>query len=251
MDKDAEIELLRTLLADAEARAKEADAVKRTFLLNMSHELLTPLNAIIGYSDMLREEAQDMGEDGKLFDTDLKKISASGRSLLSLVSDVLEMSKIESGDMEVHLEEVDLHELLADVGRSAKEHVAVWDNELILHVDPSVPLMFTDRTMVHQTLLELVRNASRFTREGQIEVIAELVEMADGAGVSVLVRDNGAGIESRELEHIFDSFRQVDNTTTREQDGAGLGLALCSEFCRRLRGDLTARSTLGEGSEFT
>jgi nitrogen-specific signal transduction histidine kinase len=251
LDKDTELELLKTLLAAAEARAEEAEAVQRTFLLNMSHELLTPLNAIIGYADMLREEAQDIGEDGKVFVTDLEKIATSGRNLLSLVSDVLDMSKIESGDMEVHLEQVDLHELLTDVGHSIKERVEGRNNELVIHVDPSVPLMFTDRTMVHQTLLELVRNASRFTRDGRIDVIAEVVGMADGAQVAVLVRDSGLGIDNRELEHIFDSFRQVDSTTTREQDGAGLGLALCREFCRRLRGDLTARSTPGEGSEFT
>jgi nitrogen-specific signal transduction histidine kinase len=251
LDRDTELELLKTLLADAEARAEEADVVKRTFLLNMSHELLTPLNAIIGYSDMLLEEAQDLGEDREVFVTDLEKISTSGRNLLSLVSEVLEMSKIESGDAEMHLEEVDLHKLLADVGHSVKEHVEARNNELILLVDPSVPLMFTDRTMVRQTLLELVRNASVFTRDGRIEVIAEVAGMADGAGISVVVRDNGVGIDSREQELIFDSFRQVDSTTTREQGGAGLGLALCREFCRRLRGDLTVRSTPGEGSEFT
>jgi nitrogen-specific signal transduction histidine kinase len=251
LDKDTELEHLRTLLADAEARAEEADAVKRTFLLNMSHELLTPLNAIIGYSDMLLEEAQDLGEDREVFVTDLEKISTSGRNLLSLVSEVLEMSKIESGDAEVHLEEVDLHKLLADVGHSVKEHVEARNNELILVVDPSVPFMFTDRTMVRNTLLELVRNASRFTRDGRIEVIAEVAGMADGAGVSVLVRDNGVGIDSREQDLIFDSFRQVDSTTTREEGGAGLGLALCRECCRRLGGDVTVRSTPGEGSEFT
>ena len=119
LDKDAELDVLRTLLADAEARAEEADAVKRTFLLKMSHELLTPLNAIIGYSEMLIEEAHDLGEDGELFVTDLEKIGTSGRNLLSLVGGVLDMSKIESGDTEVHFEEVDLGELLADVGRAA------------------------------------------------------------------------------------------------------------------------------------
>jgi len=251
LDKDAQIDALTTQLADAETRAEEADAVKRTFLLNMSHELLTPLNAIIGYSDILIDEALDLGDDGESFIADLEKIGTSGRNLLSLVSDVLDMSKIESGDMEVHFEEVDLGELLADIGRAVKEQVEARNNELILHVDPSVPIMFTDRTLVHQTLLELVWNASRFSRDSRIEVIAEAASLADRAGVSIIVRDSGLGIDSRELEHIFDSFHQVDSTTTREQGGAGLGLALCREFCRRLSGDLTVQSTPGEGSEFT
>ncbi len=251
MDRDAELELLRTRLADAESRADEADAVKRTFLLNMSHELLTPLNAIIGYSDMLREEAEDLGEDGEVFVADLEKIGTSGRNLLSLVSEVLEMSKIESGDTEVHFEEVDLEELIADVANSVAAHVAVQNNELILQINPAISLMFTDKSMVRQTLLELVRNASRFTADGRIEVIAEVADLRDDAAVSIMVRDSGEGIDPTEIEHIFGSFRQVDSTTTREQDGAGLGLALCRDFCRRLRGDLTVRSTPGKGSEFT
>ena len=225
--------------------------MKRTFLRNMSHELRTPLNAIIGYSDMLLEEAEDLGEVGDVFVTDLEKIRNSGRSLLTLINDILDMSKIESGDTELYYEEVDVGELLADVAYSVREQVEQGGNRLAIALDPAVPTMFTDRTRVRQMLIELLANASRFTRDGHIQVAANMVGDGPDERVSMTVRDDGEGIAESELERIFQTFQQADDSTTRAHDGAGLGLSLCREFCHSLGGELDVVSREGEGSEFT
>lgn len=250
-DRDEELERLTAALAEAEARTEEAAAVKRTFLLNMSHELRTPLNAIIGYSDILLEEAEDLGDDGDIFLADLEKIRNSGRNLLTLVNDVLDMSKIESGDTELYYEEVEMAELVPDVARSVREQVDNGGNRLTIGVDRAVPTMFTDRTRVRQILIELLTNAAKFTRGGCIEIDVRMAIEGSDAQVAMKVRDDGDGIAHGELERIFQRFEQADTSTTREHDGAGLGLALCREFSRSLRGELTVRSELGEGSEFT
>ena len=217
----------------------------------MSHELRTPLNAIIGYSDILLEEAEDLGDGGDIFVADLEKIRNSGKNLLTLVNDLLDMSKIESGDSELYYEEVGVSELLLDVCHSVREHVEQGGNTLTIELDPAVPTMVTDRTKVRQVLIELLRNASKFTRDGQVHVTVNMIGHGPEAHVAMVVRDDGEGIAEGELEHIFHAFRQVDDSTTREHDGAGLGLALCREFCRSLRGELSVKSRAGEGSEFT
>ncbi|MGI9622418.1 MAG: sensor histidine kinase [Acidimicrobiales bacterium] len=250
-DTNGEVERLTAELAEAETRAQEAAAVKRTFLRNMSHELRTPLNAIIGYSDILLEEAEDLDEEREIFVTDLEKIRMSGRNLLTLVNDVLDMSKIEAGDSELYYEEVDLRELLFDIAHAVGDAVEHGRNELHVELDPALRTMFTDRTKVRQVLLELVRNAARFTQDGHIHVAVESLDDGPEAMVSIVVRDDGQGIAQSELESIFHSFRQADDSTTREHDGAGLGLALCREFCHSLRGELTVESRVGEGTEFT
>ena len=249
-DRDEELERLSAELAAARALAEEASAVKRTFLHNMSHELRTPLNAIIGYSDILLEEAADL-DDGDVFVTDLEKIRNSGRNLLSLVNDVLDMSKIESGDSRLYYEKVDVGELVLDVAHSVRGHVEQGGNQLTVELDPAVHTMFTDRTRVRQILLQLLHNASKFTNDGRIHLAVTLIDDSREARLSVVVRDDGAGIAEDDLERIFHAFRQVDGSTTREQDGAGIGLALCREFCRSLRGELSVKSREGEGSEFT
>ena len=249
-ERPDEIERMSAALAEAEARAEDASSVKRTFLRNMSHELRTPLNAIIGYSDMLLEEARDLGDDGDLFVTDLAKIRDSGRGLLTLVNDLLDMAKIEAGDWDLYYEEVDVGELLLDVVHSARDQIESGGNQLTVELDPAVPTMITDRTKVRQTLLELLRNAAKYTRDGHVHVAVSAIDEASEPSLAMTVRDDGAGIAEDDLESIFHTFRQVDDSTTREHDGAGLGLALCREFCRSLRGELDVRSRLGEGSEF-
>jgi nitrogen-specific signal transduction histidine kinase len=249
-DRDAELERLGSELADAEARAEQAAIVKRTFLRNMSHELRTPLNAIIGYSDMLLEEADDLGDDGDIFVPDLEKIRNSGRNLLTMVNDVLDMSKIQAGDTELYNEHVDVSELLHDVAHSVSEQVERGGNQLTVELGPAVPSIFTDRTRVRQILIELVANASTFTSDGQIRIAVDMIGDGPDANLSMIVSDDGEGIAEAELERIFQSFQQADESTTREHDGAGLGLALCRDFCRSLRGELTVKSRVGEGSEF-
>jgi nitrogen-specific signal transduction histidine kinase len=251
MERDEELERLSTQLAEARARVEEASAVKRTFLQNMSHELRTPLNAIIGYSDMLLEEAEDLGDEREVFVTDLEKIRDSSRNLLMLVNDVLDMSKIESGDSHLYYEDVDVSELLLDVAHAMREHLGHGGNRLTIDFGTALPHLLTDRTKLRQTLLELLRNASRFTHDGNIWVAVNAIDDGPEALLSIAVRDDGEGIAEGELERIFHAFRQVDGSATREHDGAGLGLALCREFCRALRGELTVQSRLGEGSEFT
>ena len=250
-DQDEELERLTTALAEAETRAEAAATVKRTFLRNMSHELRTPLNAIIGYSDILLEEAEDLGDEGEVFVTDLEKIRNSGQGLLTLVNDLLDVAKIEAGEGDLYYEDLDVGELLLDVVHAVQQQVEQGGNRLTIELDPAVPTMVTDRTKVRQTLLELIRNASKFTRDGHIHVAVNAIDDGPEPIVSMVVRDDGVGIAEDDLEHIFGTFRQVDESTTREHDGAGLGLALCREFCRSLRGELSVKSRLGEGSQFT
>jgi nitrogen-specific signal transduction histidine kinase len=250
-DGDGEVERLTAELADAQSRATEAEAVKRTFLNKMSHELRTPLNAIIGYSDILLEEAEDLDHEREIFVTDLEKIRTSGKNLLNLVNDLMDMAQIEAGEGELYYEELELGNLIRDVAHSVRELIKQGRNQLDLDVDPVLPTMFTDRTKVRQVLLELLRNAARFTQDGHIHVAIKPIGSGPDALMSIVVRDDGQGIPEGELENIFHSFRQADDSATREHDGAGLGLALCREFCDSLSGELTVKSRLGEGAEFT
>jgi signal transduction histidine kinase/DNA-binding response OmpR family regulator len=217
---------------------------KSTFLANMSHELRTPLNAIIGYSEMLFETAQEEGQEGFL--PDLEKIRQAGRHLLSLINDILDLSKIEAGKMEVYLEEVDLDDLVAEVKAIAEPLAAQNANRLEISSPPGLPPLRTDRTKLKQSLLNLLSNASKFTQQGRISLAIE----PGGKEISFRVGDTGIGMNEEQLARLFQTFSQAEASTTRRYGGTGLGLAITRHFCEMLGGGITVESAPGKGSTF-
>jgi signal transduction histidine kinase/CheY-like chemotaxis protein len=218
---------------------------KSAFLANMSHELRTPLNAIIGYSEMLHETAEEEGREDLL--PDLEKIEQAGRHLLALINDILDLSKIEAGKMEVYLEEVDLAELVAEVRAIAEPLAATNANRLEIRPAPDLGTLYTDRTKLKQSLLNLLSNANKFTREGRVSLTIARSQQA----VSFAVADTGIGMSEEQLGRLFQAFSQADAATTRRYGGTGLGLAITRHFCEMLGGRITVESAPGRGSTFT
>ena len=233
-------------LEQARELSEVANRTKSQFLANMSHELRTPLNAIIGYSEILQEDAADGGQ-GQLV-PDLKKIEGAGRHLLGLINDILDLSKVEAGKMEVFIEEVDIQCLLDEVGAIIRPLVAKSGNTLELRVEKAVGSMRTDRTKVKQCLLNVLSNASKFTQNGKLTLA---IERTDRAMVQMTISDTGIGMNPEQLGRLFQAFSQADASTTKKFGGTGLGLAITRHFCRLLGGDISVASRVGEGSTFT
>jgi signal transduction histidine kinase/DNA-binding response OmpR family regulator len=232
-------------LGDLYRQLEMASEHKSAFLASMSHELRTPLNAIIGYSEILYETAQDEGQGEFL--PDLAKIRDAGRHLLGLINDILDLSKIEAGKMDLYLEDVDLASLIEEV-RSIVEPLAAGNaNRLEIAFPAALPTLHTDRTKLKQSLLNLLSNAGKFTRQGQIRLE---VSPAD-AEVSFAVSDTGIGMTEEQLGRLFQAFSQADVSTTRQYGGTGLGLAITKHFCEMLGGRITVESAPGQGSTFT
>ncbi|MFC4601277.1 MHYT domain-containing protein [Cohnella hongkongensis] len=234
-------------LEKAHDEAIQANRIKSQFLANMSHELRTPLNAIIGYSEMLTEEAMELGEPA--FAADLEKISKSGKHLLALINDILDISKIESGKMEVYLEECQLGSMLQDVFSTVQPLVENNGNRLETKWDEGV--MTTDATKLKQILLNLLSNAAKFTRNGTIRVEGLRMEKKGKDGYMIRVADSGIGMTEEQLGKLFQPFTQADSSTTRKYGGTGLGLAITQRFCDMLGGEITVESRPGEGSVFS
>ncbi len=240
-----ELRQRQTDLESARHDAETANESKSRFLASMSHELRTPLNAIIGYSEMLIEDAED-SEDASAV-PDLEKIKASGKHLLSLINDILDLSKIEAGKMELHMEQVDLGALIADVEAMVVPLIARNGNELSVSVDPDVGSIETDHTKLRQMLYNLLSNAAKFTENGRID----LTVRPEDAFVRFEVRDQGIGMTDTQLERLFQPFVQAENSTASVYGGTGLGLSIVRSFAEMLKGDVTVVSAPGEGSCFT
>ncbi len=230
--------------------AEQANQVKNVFLANMSHELRTPLNAVIGCSELLREEAEDLGEAGEIFNEDLKRIHKAGKHLLGLVNDVLDLSRIKSGAMDVYYETFDVASLIAELESTVAPLVEANGNRLAVECADDTGMMYSDFTKVRQTLLNLLGNAAKFCENGDITV--SVARTADAAGDRLLfeIADEGIGIAPDQLDSIFDEFHQADMSVSRRHGGIGLGLANCRQFCQMLGGELSVTSTPGEGSTF-
>jgi signal transduction histidine kinase/DNA-binding response OmpR family regulator len=241
-DRTAELE--RAVTA-----AKEANQAKSAFLAKMSHELRTPMNAIIGYSEMLLEDATDSGEERTA--EDLRKILSAARHLLGLINDVLDLSKIEAGKMQLYLETFDLQTLVHEVSSTITPLVEKRKNQLVVNCAPAIGSMYGDATKIRQTLLNLLSNASKFTEKGRIELKIDR-EIADGqVWVVMAVSDSGIGMTEEQMSRLFRAFTQADASTASKFGGTGLGLAISKQFAQMMGGDITVKSTPGAGSTFT
>ncbi|MGH6805153.1 MAG: ATP-binding response regulator, partial [Methyloceanibacter sp.] len=248
-ERKAQLETAHGELAEARDAALEATRLKSEFLANMSHELRTPLNAIIGYSEMLAEEAEDAGRDNDL--ADLQKIRSAGKHLLALINDVLDLSKIEAGKMEVHLETFDVPAMLQEVVSTIAPLVGKNGNRLEVRCAEGLGALRADLTKVRQALFNLLSNACKFTRSGVVTLAVgrERVDVADW--LRFTVSDTGIGISPEQLKKLFQAFSQADASTSKKYGGTGLGLVISRRFCQMMGGDITVESTPGKGSTFT
>ena len=233
----------------AQQAAEEANLAKSTFIANMSHELRTPLSAIIGYSEMMIEEVED-GAPADELAGDMRKIESNARHLLGLINDVLDLSKVESGKMEVYAETFDLDPMLREVGSTVESLVAKKANRLILDLAPDLGAMHSDVTKIRQMLLNLLGNAAKFTESGTITLAASRRTTADGDQVTFKVSDTGIGMTEEQRAKLFQRFVQADSSTTRKFGGTGLGLSLTRAFADMLGGTVEVESAPDRGSSF-
>ena len=240
-----EIKVKSEALQVAQVAAEAASKAKSQFLANMSHELRTPLNAIIGYSEMLQEEADDLGTPE--IKPDLQKIHGAGKHLLGLINDILDLSKIEAGKMTLYLETFEVQTLLNEVAATVQPMINKNGNQLTLEVAPEIGSMRADVTKVRQALFNLLSNASKFTDKGSITLRAR----RQGADLVFDVIDSGIGMTPEQVGRLFQAFAQADASTSKKYGGTGLGLALSRKFCQLMGGDLTVTSEYGKGSTFT
>lgn len=245
-------ETLESTNQDLEKAREEADVANKTksqFLANMSHELRTPLNAIIGYSEMLKDDLIDVGQDDLI--EDLDKINNAGKHLLEIISDILDLSKIEAGRMDLHLEKFEVEPLIKGVEAIIKPMVDQRGNTLEINCPKSIGTMTADMTKARQNIFNLLSNASKFTERGKVTLNVQRETINGEDWIKFEVTDTGIGMTKEQMSRLFESFRQADSSTTRKYGGTGLGLAITRRFARMLGGDVIVDSEFGRGSTFT
>ncbi|MCR4377598.1 MAG: ATP-binding protein [Rhodospirillales bacterium] len=232
-------------LDHARKEAEDANRAKSLFLANMSHELRTPLNAIIGYAEMLQEDALDDGNTH--LSNDLDKIHGAGKHLLGIINEILDLSKIEAGRVDVHLETFAILDVLETVTDTVQPLIAANGNAFVLDADKNLGDMNSDLTRLRQILFNFLSNAAKFTEKGTITLACR----RNADTVTFSVSDTGIGLSEEQIKHVFEPFTQADASTTRKYGGTGLGLTVNREFARLLGGEIEVESHLGEGSTFT
>ena len=237
-------------LEEAKVQADAANQTKSEFLANMSHELRTPLNAIIGYSEILSEDAKDSGHNDYL--PDLNKIRNSGKHLLGLINDILDLTKIEAGRMEMFLETFDIAQLMQEVAETVQPLLDKNTNSLTVNVPATVGTIHADQVKVRQMMLNLLSNASKFTKEGVVAVSVDRDVVPNGEDIFVFrVRDTGIGMSPEQLSRLFQPFMQAESSTTKRFGGTGLGLAITKHLAELMGGSVTVESELGRGTTFS
>jgi adenylate cyclase len=246
--REAELDALVHELEVARDAAQEASRTKSSFLANMSHELRTPLNAIIGVTEMLQEDAREFKRDDEI--EPLDRVQRAAHHLLALINDILDLSKIEAGKMDLVLESFPIATLISDVAHTVEALASKNGNRIVVNCPDAIGSMYADQIRVRQALLNLVSNATKFTSSGTVTISAARELTADGERVEFAVADTGIGISPDQLARLFLEFSQADSSTTRKYGGTGLGLAISRRFCQMMGGDISVESELGRGSKF-
>jgi signal transduction histidine kinase len=234
-------------IQDKSRQLAEASQHKSQFLANMSHELRTPLNAIIGVSEMLREDAEAAKQDTEPLD----RVLGAGRHLLALINDILDLSKIEAGRMELHLETFPLVPMINDVAKTIEPMATKNSNRLVIDCTADLGTIHADQTRLRQSLLNLASNANKFTEKGTVSIVAHRVRENERDWITVAVADTGIGMTPEQMEKLFQEFSQASSTTASKYGGTGLGLAISKRFCQMMGGDITVESQPSRGSTFT
>ena len=233
----------------ATVEAERAGAAKAEFLAKMSHELRTPLNAVIGYSQILIEDAEEEGDAEAI--GDLGKILGAGQHLLKLVNEILDLSKIEAGRMELDLQETALADLLGAVAAEAEPAAVKNGNTIVCKLDPQLGRPFCDAAKLQNVFTQLIDNAVKFTENGTVELIAERISGDASDELVVQIIDSGIGIAPGQIANLFEKFTVADDTSTSKYGGTGLGLALSQKLCKLMGGEIVVDSAVGKGSRFT
>ena len=236
--KTEELKFLRT-------QAQNATKAKSEFLANMSHELRTPLNAILGYSEMLKDDAEDDGLDA--YSEDLTKINSSGEHLLTLVNDILDLSKIEAGKMELHVEEFELEKHIKQIEATAKPLVEKNENNFVIEKPDDIEKLTNDQTKLRQILFNMISNAAKFTKKGTVTLgITKYDEK-----IRFAVTDTGIGMNAEQLGKVFEEFTQAESSTSKDYGGTGLGLPISKKMTEMMGGIMEVESQEGEGTTFS